>query len=422
MIGLIFYLCILISEIRLLSMQLKSKSIDAIAKRKVRMISFSLYFILAIIDVFSWGFRYYLILVIYLLLISMNEIYNLRSKSNKKPIKSVSMIKKSISILLIFGIAFIPAILFPVYTPIKTTGVYDVLTHKDYFVDTSRMETFMLDNKYRQISVDIWYPKQDAKTFPLIIYSHGGISLPTSNESLYRELASHGYIVFSIGHPYHSIRTTLQNNQNIWINKDYMNELNQEDASNDPVQSLEFYQKWMDLRTSDINFAIEHITIKTQSSETHDLYKAIDTENIGVMGHSLGGSAALCSQKQSNIKAIIALESPFMCDIVSATDDGFIFDDTIYQTPILNIYSDSAYDQLSTWPQYKKNYNLLSSSQSHIKHYYISGTHHFSLTDLSLTSPILTRLLNGHPSSRDSKETLTIINSKSLQFFNDYLK
>ena len=72
--------------------------------------------------------------------------------------------------------------------------------------------------------------------------------------------------------------------------------------------------------------------------------------------------------------------------------------------------------------QYQANYELLSCTDEHIHHMYISGTGHLGLTDFSLTSPLLTSMLDNKKPERDAIETLSIINKKTLEFFDVYLK
>jgi hypothetical protein len=50
----------------------------------------------------------------------------------------------------------------------------------------------------------------------------------------------------------------------------------------------------------------------------------------------------------------------------------------------------------------------------------IRGSKHMDFTDLPLLSPLLGRLLGS--GERDTKETMTIVNSLVLDFFNCYLK
>lgn len=80
----------------------------------------------------------------------------------------------------------------------------------------------------------------------------------------------------------------------------------------------------MELRTDDLNFVLDKII--EQAADTNKemkVYSLIDKERIGAMGHSLGGSAALGIGRQRNdVAAVIALESPFLCDIQGVNDDG----------------------------------------------------------------------------------------------------
>jgi hypothetical protein len=111
-----------------------------------------------------------------------------------------------------------------------------------------------------------------------------------------------------------------------------------------------------------------------------------------------------------------------MCDITGVEDNQFIFEDKSYPVPVFNIYSDSAYQYLSEWPQYKQNYELLTSTNPNVWNKHISGVGHFSLTDLALTSPFITRILNGEKTTTDKRDALEAINQTSLEFFDYYLK
>lgn len=46
---------------------------------------------------------------------------------------------------------------------------------------------------------------------------------------------------------------------------------------------------------------------------------------------------------------------------------------------------------------------------------------HLHLTDLALSSPLLTRLLNGHSSSGDARATLEAVNGHVLRFLDEHL-
>jgi isoform II. len=202
-----------------------------------------------------------------------------------------------------------------------------------------------------------------------------------------------------------------------------MKELSVEDAVSDRQQSFEYYQKWMKIRTDDINFVIDYILAETKNNASDTVYKLVDTAKIGVMGHSLGGSAALgIGRMRKDISAVIALESPFMCDIEGVENGEFVFKDEVYPVPILNIYSDKGWSILETLPQYAENYAMLSDTRATAFNVHISGVGHLTLTDLALSSPILTRILNGQKSTTDTEYCLKVINKVCLEFFNCYLK
>lgn len=411
MVGLVFLCIILCAETYIFIVKTR---FPALSNNYPRVIRFSLlvFFIMMLgVNAFSWGFRYYPIIVLYVCLIALNEWRIFRSQSKHKHTR------RGIITLLFIATAFLPSVLFPLSQPLKPTGILTVKTTRLFFTDTSRIELYSDKGGARAFSARVWYPESTDELYPLILYSHGGISLDTSNESLFIELASHGYVVLSVAHDYHSIVTTNEHGKNRWINSGYLNELNREDAKKDPENSVALYHEWMQYRSADLVYIMDSLT------QDNEVMARIDTTRIGVVGHSLGGSVALCmGRSQSRVKVVIALESPFMCDITGVDEGGFVFDETEYPTPVLNIYSDSAFAHLGSWPQYKANYRLLSTTNPSNHFLHIEGTHHFSLTDLSLTSPLLARILNGEKSSRDAQETLQIINSVSLEFLNNYLK
>jgi pimeloyl-ACP methyl ester carboxylesterase len=149
----------------------------------------------------------------------------------------------------------------------------------------------------------------------------------------------------------------------------------------------------------------------------------VDTDHIGMMGHSLGGSAALgIGRQRAEIKAVIALEAPFLYDIVGVEDGEFVFVNAVYPTPVLNVYSDDSWDDLAEWAQYARNYALLSDPDATAFNLHISGVGHLALTDLALSSPFLVRILDRSPMARQPEEALQIINRISLQFLDHFLK
>jgi dienelactone hydrolase len=325
--------------------------------------------------------------------------------------------------LLIF-IAIIPALVFPPYELPEPTGQYAVATALRTFTDENRIEAYSASGVYRSVNVEFWYPQNADGVFPLVIFSHGGLGIRRSNLSLYHELASHGYVVGSIDHPYHAFWTQDVQGELTLMSWDYFGELMREDAQSDKQQSHTYYQRWMSTRMGDIDFVIDTVLAYAPAGAgVGSVYDLVDTDRIGVMGHSLGGAAALgIGRQRSDIGAVIALEAPFMVDIIGVEGDEFVFVDDAYPVPVLNVYSDSSWGHLTEWPQYARNAALLSDPQMNTFNAHIGGVGHLGLTDLAITSPFLVRLLDGIPAPRDGTEHLHTINRLCLEFLSEVME
>jgi dienelactone hydrolase len=254
------------------------------------------------------------------------------------------------------------------------------------------------------------------------VFSHGTTGTRSSNTTLYRELASHGYVVAAIDHAYQALYATFADGHTAWIDMGYVKQFSTEDAHTDRQQSYTFYQLWMQVRMGDLNFVIDTIKAKAKDKDAERVYHLVDPGKIGVAGHSLGGSAALGTGRvRADVGAVVSLEAPFMYDIQGTKDGEFVWNPAPYPTPVLNVYTQT-WTHLGEWKQYAKNSALLSETPETAFNVYISGANHLSLTDLALASPFLATALSGSRSSKDAVTCLQIVNKVSLEFFDSYLK
>lgn len=421
--GVFIFFMLAAIEIALAVISIITKSNQLKVRSITRIFEGAALLLLIILSIIHWDPSYYALTGL-LLLLAVTGVMNLiRKRNEKRPYTARHTILKAIGMSLLIFIAALPAILFPQYKEIKPTGSYKVATIIYTYTDTNRIETYTNTGENRKLNVEFWYPKDAQGTYPLVVFSHGSFGIKESNETLYNELASHGYVVCSIDHTYQCFSTTDVNGNTIRMNSTYAKEIQAEDAHNNKQQSYEYYQKWMKIRTGDINFVIDYILGEAKTPNSDRVYKLVDSTKIGIMGHSLGGSASLgIGRMRSDIKAVISLEAPFMCDIEGVKNNEFVFTKETYPVPVLNVYSDSSWGHLADWPQYAENYALLSNMNETAFNVHISGVGHLSLTDLSLTSPMLTRLLNGHKSTKSAEDCLKTINKIGLEFFDCYLK
>lgn len=124
-----------------------------------------------------------------------------------------------------------------------------------------------LSSEYVKGLITVYIPKQKG-TYPLVLITHGWANSKFAFLSFGRTLASHGYAV--------AVFTSKQRA----LPKDWL---------------AAFYSVY------------ELLTTKTQN-EKDALYNSIDTENIGLVAHSMGGAAALYfANFMPQVKAVTAI-------------------------------------------------------------------------------------------------------------------
>jgi len=264
--------------------------------------------------------------------------------------------------LVIFIVVFTIPFLFPVFTMPEPTGPHSIGTKYFEFVDDSRLETFTKErDDKRKVFVQAWYPAvitknaspryywnnaremsrrfgelnqmpafllsylglikthsfldeslaQSNQPFPVLIFSHGYMMLHTMNTALMEELASRGYVVFSIAHAYDASFYEKANGEVIFYGFDQgiaqeMDEKLSLETMDKLVNTKDFNSKVgiynqlnqkfpkalesIRTRAKDISFLID----KLEKMNENDRFFAgkLDMGKIGVMGMSFGGAAA----------------------------------------------------------------------------------------------------------------------------------
>ncbi|RHW36161.1 alpha/beta hydrolase [Lysinibacillus yapensis] len=421
--GMFLLLVVLIYEIGFAIYCLATKQQHAKVKNWIRIGLFIVFLILTFASVIEWSLRWGLIALLLFILAVKATVSLIRGRTHNRKYSASRIVWKSILVILVTIIAFSPAIVFPQHDPPKVTGEYKVDTATYTYIDESRIEEFSDKGDNRFVNVEFWYPKNAEGKFPLLVFSHGAYGVKASNTSTYNELASHGYIVASIDHPYHSFYTRSENGEMVMLNTAYNKEI---DNMNKGVYSkeelYELIQKWMKLRRDDMNFVIDTIIAKAKSGE-NSLYQQIDFETIGVFGHSMGGAAgAWVGRERDDISAVVNIDAPFFSELIY--DDNtkeYVASNEAYTTPIFNIYSDDVWGQLESNSLYAANkLDNEQFKQAYTVHF--EGAKHLSLTDLPLVSPILANLLQGGKAEIDQTYCIETENELILEFFDEKLK
>lgn len=367
-----------------------------------------------------------------------NRNENMRKKSHKV----LWIVLGSITAVILLAIIIIPKILFTDYEGLPTTGPYSVKMADAILIDGNRAETFESDGSKREVPVHFYYPDttgdSSAESFPLVIFSHGAFGYYQSNTSTYMELASNGYVVISLDHPYHSFFTKDTAGKTIIVNPKFMQQVMYINELGTPEQEIiELSHGWLDIRTEDMNFVLNSIK-ETKGLETTELpvywfveketteetIKAIlamtDTEHIGLMGHSLGGAASVTIGRiRDDIDAVINLDGTMLGEEFSYVNGVYDFYDEAYPVPLLMISNEPHFveaQELADW--YVNSWVLANAKDA--KYTYFKGSGHMNFTDLPLFSPILADMLG--IGTVNPKECVIKMNQLVLEYYNCYLK
>jgi dienelactone hydrolase len=247
--------------------------------------------------------------------------------------------------ILLVGVLVFTLIPWALFVPIpqltKPAGDYAVGTRIFRWMDLGRDELITSDpHDKRNVVVQAWYPTQaDAKgapamymdglgnlpekigILPSFIFEHydkidtyGLLNAPMSGTrkkwpvviflpgygatravytSLAAGLASHGYVVLTLDHPYEAAITTLSTGEVATTHENF---------SEDDPNRIKFMEHRLDVRVADVKFVLDQLAKRTSSADR--FFSALDPDRLGIAGHSLGGASAVVAMMQdARIKA-----------------------------------------------------------------------------------------------------------------------
>lgn len=343
-------------------------------------------------------------------------------KKGKAPIGIVKRILLVLLNVIILTILLLPQILFPNRIDIVPSGLLTVQTQLMTWEDRNRIETFKDDGSYRQVSVKFWYPEEEGD-YPLVVFSHGAFGVMDCNTSTFEELASNGYVVASIGHPYHSMFLKDANNKVTFVDRTFMNEVYADNGATDAEAEKRIYEKskkWMELRASDENFILDQI-ILMRATKNQAPFDRINIDKIGLFGHSMGGATSVeVARMRTDIDAVIVLEGTMFGEYTGFENGTETFDQTPFTVPILDVYSRDIYEEAKSFGEEAYVNFYLGNRALDYRYEIFEDAGHLNFTDLPLISPILAKKLG--VGSVDPTVCIEKMNHMVLEYFDNYLK
>lgn len=391
-----------------------------------------LFFIMAALPGIDTSFRFKGLIAVLLVRLAAAVIFMLANHKNTKTKKKAAIVLGTLLSISLIGTSILPAFLFTDYEGRVLTGPYNVLQSNAIMIDTGRIEEFENDGSYREVPVYFFYPEGTDDKIPLVIFSHGAFGYYQSNASMYMELASHGYVVASIEHPYHSIFTHDSTGKTIVADRKFLNDsmtIGSSDVSEAEV--FEITSEWMKLRLADMNFAIDSIKEgninnwyidKDQKEEITKVINLIDTAKIGLIGHSMGGAAAVTCGRRDDISAVVDLDGTMLGENIGINGDEILINEEPYHTPLLNLQNQEHHYQAAEAERsgevFSNNVIIKNADTAYCTYFINSG--HMDFTDLPLFSPVLARNLG--TGTVDNGEMIDTLNALVLDFLDCYLK
>ncbi|MDO4333005.1 MAG: hypothetical protein Q4C58_10015 [Eubacteriales bacterium] len=391
----------------------------------------------------KWRFIPVLCCLIVLLLIAVSAVLIKRKRSDGE--KTISgTIASGFCSFVLTGLFLVPAFVFTGYSGLPVTGEYRVQETSAILVDRSRTDPFEQDGSFREVPVHFYYPETTEgipDSLPLVVFSHGAFGYYQSNTSTYMELAGNGYVVVSMDHPHHSLFTQDTAGNLILVDEGFIRSVMEIGNSTDPnanaEEKLSLYQDWMELRTADIGFVLDAIETAKAAGEMSDewflteesrrsilsVLNNINMQSVGLMGHSMGGAAsAALGRERDDVSAVIDLDGTMLAEYADVANGKFVISDQPYELPILEFVNWETRNQLQEYLSDEEDYpntKVMKYARAGFS-VILRDTKHMDFTDLPLLSPLIGKMLGS--GERDKKETMMIVNSIVLDFFDCYLK
>jgi predicted dienelactone hydrolase len=403
-------------------------------------------FLLMLIHLAVEGDRWQMIpLYVLTTCLMVSSLIKIRSASDWKPLVSyLTLIPLAVSVVLPI---VLPVPVFP-----APDGPYSVGTRTYELTDTSRKELYSGKDEPRRFQIQVWYPAElspsderaswmnhadifarslaqdelhlppffldhlalvklpaykDSKVaasgegYPIILFSHGWNGFNAQNTGQALQLASHGFIVVTVQHPYGAVVTVFDDGT-IARNNPAALPMDAPDPEYD-VAADKLVEQW----AGDLAYALDFMT-EQNSDASSPSFNKLDLARVGAYGHSTGGGAAIqfCGT-DLRCKALLG-QDPFMRPVSTEVLESGV------TQPAFFMFSQAWADDVDSLNngQFAPFY---AASKNAIGAIAIDGTTHYDFSDLPLLSPLALQL--GLKGPINGKRVTTIVDDYLLSFF-----
>jgi predicted dienelactone hydrolase len=151
------------------------------------------------------------------------------------------------------------------------------------------------------------------------------------------------------------------------------------------------------------------------------LFSSIDTNRIGLIGHSLGGAtSAQIGRVRDDIDAVIVLDGTMLGEEVAFDNNKVVLNNTPYPVPLLNVYAEDHYtNSKELVGEAYDNFHATSNALCATETVFLNAGH-LNFTDLPLFSPALANMLG--VGTIDARYCIETTNKIVLGFFDCHLK
>jgi len=202
----------------------------------------------------------------------------------------------------------------PISMPLPT-GSHAVGRTVLLLTDSARREPFASDPAARrEVVVYLWYPSRPgARTapsrqpFPLLVFSPGFEETAQAYTTVLEDLASHGYVVAAIDHPYDALDVATPTGRPI----PFARHAWETAVGAGPDSIIGYFKARVEVWAADSRFVLDALA-RRDGRRVPDLAGRIDLGRIGAFGHSMGGlaTARLC-QLDRRVRACMNQDSDY---------------------------------------------------------------------------------------------------------------